>query len=117
MVTSEKVQEIIYDFTQRSFIGEKNKSKLNLSKENGFFEFLKNNEIDQIKSHQMSENHRELLKELLSQYIIFFQMNPGLPFPDDFLEGSSKDVLGRPLLDYVCHHKWPFPQTIEEYRR
>lgn len=117
MVTSEKVQEVIFDFTQRSFIGEKGKEKLNLSKEKGFFDFLKNNEIDQIKAYQMSENHRKLLRELLSQYIIFLQMNPELPFPDEFLEDSSKDVLGRSLLDYMCHYKWPFPQSIEKYRK
>ncbi len=117
VVTSEEVQEIIYDFAQRSFIGEKGNGKLNLSKEKVFFEFLSNNEIDQIKAHQLSENHRKLLRELLSQYIMFLQMNSELSFPTGFLAGSSNNVLGRALLDYMCEHKWPFPQLLDKYRR
>ena len=114
VITSNEVQELIYDFTQRCFIGEESKVKLNLSKENGMFEFLSNGELTQLQAHQLSKNHKKLLQELLTQYIMFLQMNPELPFPPDFLDGSNNNVLGQKLLSFICEHRWPFPQLLKK---
>ncbi|WP_125561425.1 hypothetical protein [Pseudoalteromonas rubra] len=116
MVTSQAVQEVIFNFTQRVFIGEKNKGKLNMSKERGLFDFLSGGELTQIQAHQMSINHQKLLYELLTQYILFLSMNPELPFPEDFLDESDETKLGKQLLQYVCEYRWPFPQQLKKRR-
>jgi len=67
--------------------------------------------------HSMSENHRGLLRELLTQYIMFLQLNQHLSFPSAFLVGSDSMRLGRPLLEYMCHYRWPFPQLDKQARR
>lgn len=106
------VQEVIFDFSQRCFIGEKKNNKFNLAKEEGLFRFLSKGTLTVMQVHQMSKNHQVLLKELLTQYIMFLQMNPKLQFPNEFLNGSTKSQLGEMLLQYICEHRWPFPQML-----
>ncbi|TCJ15232.1 hypothetical protein EZJ19_07955 [Parasulfuritortus cantonensis] len=115
MTTASEVQEIIYDFTQRCFIGEDIKEKFNLSKQNLLFKFLETGDLTVEQVHLMSENHQKILRELLSQYILFLQMNQHLEFPDGFLQNSGKMKLGSGLLEYICHYKWPFPQLLEQH--
>jgi len=97
VVTSKEVAEAIFNFAQRCFIGEKGKVNLNMAKEKGLFEYLSNGELTQIQAHQMSENHRKLLRELLTQYIMFLQMNPELPFPPNFLKGSNENLISNEI--------------------
>jgi len=109
---AQDVSEIVFNFTQRSFIGEDNLGEIDLSYENALFESLASESLNQTETYQLSKPVRRLPKELLSQYIIFLEMNNHLSFPPEFLQGSSKDELGTSLLAYICHYKWPFPQQL-----
>lgn len=106
------VCEVIYNFTQRCFIGEKSSGNVDLSHEDALFKRLALGSITQVEAHQLPSGQRRIFRELLTQYIMFLEMNKQLPFPPDFLVGSSKDKLGANLLGYVCHYKWPFPQML-----
>lgn len=115
MSTANEVQEVLFDFAQRCFVGEKIESELNLSKQDSLFDFLSNGELTVTQVHQMSENHKKILRELLSQYIIFLQLNQELHFPPDFLRDSEKMKLGRAILEYMRQHRWPFPQLLRTH--
>lgn len=107
-----EVSEVIYNFTQRCFIGEKDSSDVDLSHEGALFKRLVAGPITQVEAHQLPAGQRRVFRELLTQYIMFLEMNKQLPFPSDFLAGSSPDELGRNLLEYICHYRWPFPQML-----
>jgi hypothetical protein len=106
------VSEVLYNFTQCSFIGECNNEPLDLSVEVNFFARLTSSPLNLIEAHQLPPKYRRLLRELLSQYIMFLEMNRDLLFPSGFLDGSSKEQLGLPLLQYIHRHRWPFPQML-----
>ena len=106
------VNEVFYNFMQRCFIGEKNPGDVDLSYEDALFKRLAAGPITQVEAHQLPSGQRRVLRELLTQYIMFLEMNRQLPFPPDFLADSSQDELGRNLLEYVCHYRWPFPQML-----
>ena len=112
MSTAKEVQEILYDFTQRCFVGEQSVGRFDLSRQDRLFDFLSNGELTAMQVHQMSKDEQKLLRELLTQYVMFLQVNQGLPFPDDFLNDSNKMQLGRSVLGYICHYRWPFPQLL-----
>jgi hypothetical protein len=107
-----EVSEVIYNFTQHCFIGEKDSGGVDLSYEDALFKRLVAGPITQVEAHQLPAGQRRVFRELLTQYIMFLEMNKQLPFPPDFLAGSSPDELGRNLLEYVCHYRWPFPQML-----
>ena len=111
------VGELIYNFTQRCFIGEKDFGDVDLSYEDTLFKRLMAGPITQVDAHQLPSGQRQVFRELLKQYIIFLEMNKQLPFPPDFLVGSDQDILGTNLLEYVCRYKWPFPQILSRYPR
>ncbi len=106
------VAEVLYNFTQRCFIGEKGEEPLDLSAENYVFSRLISGPLNLLEVHQMPTKYRRLLREILTQYIMFLEMNRGLPFPPEFLAGSSKERLALPLLQYIHEHRWPFPQML-----
>jgi hypothetical protein len=112
VLTGSKVAAVVYDFTQRCFIGDKNDEPLDFAVEAVVFGLLSNGPLTLREAHQLALKQRRLLKELLTQYIMFLEMNRGLPFPPSFLAGSSKDQLGETLLAYICEHRWPFPQML-----
>jgi len=107
-----QVAEVLYNFTQRCFIGEKSEVPLDLSAEDYVFARLINGSLNLLEVHQLPSKHRRLLREVLTQYIMFLEMNRGLPFPPGFLDGSSKEQLALPLLQYIHEHRWPFPQML-----
>jgi hypothetical protein len=106
------VNDVIYNFTQRCFIGEKEPEDLDLSHEDALFKRLAAGPITQVDAHQLPQGQRRVFRELLTQYVMFLEMDKHLPFPPDFLADSSYDKLGAELLEYICHHKWPFPQLL-----
>jgi tetratricopeptide (TPR) repeat protein len=111
-LSGSEVNEVIYNFTQRCFIGEREPEDLDLSQEEPLFKRLAAGPITQVDAHQLPQGQRRVFRELLTQYIMFLEMNKQLPFPPDFLTDSSYDELGTQLLEYICHHKWPFPQML-----
>lgn len=106
------VAELLYNFTQCCFIGEPSEEPLDLSAEDYVYGRLISSPFSLLDAHQLSPRYRRLLREVLTQYIMFLRMNRDLPFPPDFLEGSSKEQLGLPLLQYIYKHRWPFPQLL-----
>ena len=106
------VVALVYNFTQRCFIGEEGSSDVDLSHELGLVRRLESGPISQVEAHQLPQGQRRLFRELLIQYIMFLEMNRELPFPPDFLSDSTEDQLGTNILEYICHHRWPFPQTL-----
>jgi len=107
-----EVMEVLYNFTQCCFIGEKNEEPIDLSVEDYIFERLFSNSLSLLEVHQLPSKYRRLLREIFTQYIIFLEMNRGLPFPPGFLDGSTKEQLALPLLQYIHEHRWPFPQML-----
>lgn len=113
-LSSSDVNEVVYNFTQRCFIGEKEPGDVDLSHEDALFKRLAAGPITQVDAHQLPSGQRRVFRELLTQHIMFLEMNKQLPFPPDFLAGSSQDRLGTNLLEYFCHYKWPFPQMLSK---
>jgi hypothetical protein len=110
-----KVQEALYNFTQRCFIGDVPDKKIDLSYQEEFFDILKNcEELSVVRVHQLKDQHKALLRELLIQYTTFITLFNHLKFPPEFLEGSSDMKLGKNVLSYFCENKWPFPQSLEK---
>ena len=117
MTAAIEVQEILYAFAQRCFIGQNSTRQLRYTEQDGLFALLGEGDLTVSQAYVICEVHCDLLRELLSQYIIFLQMNQHLGFPEGFLDGSDNMRLGRPLLDYLCRHRWPFPQAGREGHR
>jgi hypothetical protein len=111
-IRAEDVSEIVYNFTQRHFIEGGTPEAVDLSCEDALFSRLAQGPISQAEVYQLPTAQRRLLRELLTQYIMFFEMNRQLPFPPAFLQDSSQDQLGPNLLEYICHYRWPFPQAL-----
>ena len=106
------VSELLFNYTQRCFIGEASTEPLDLSAEGFVYERLASGPLSLLEVNQLPPGYRRVLREILSQYIMFLEMNRDLPFPLDFLEGSSNEQLGIPLLLYINEHRWPFPQLL-----
>lgn len=106
------VSELLYNFTQRCFIGEAATEPLDLSAEGYVYERLASGPLSLLDVHQLPSRYQRVLREILTQYIMFLEMNRDLPFPPNFLEGSSNEQLGSPLLLYINEHRWPFPQLL-----
>lgn len=106
------VSELLYNFTQRCFIGEAAKDPLDLSAEGYVYERLASGPLSLLDVHQLPSRYRRVVHEILLQYIMFLEMNHELPFPPDFLDDSSNEQLGMPLLVYINEHRWPFPQLL-----
>jgi tetratricopeptide (TPR) repeat protein len=107
-----KVAELLYDFTQRCFIGEAATEPLDLSAESYVYERLASGPLSLLDVHQLPSRYQRVVREIFTQYIMFLEMNRDLPFPPDFLEDSSNEQLGIPLLLYINEHRWPFPQLL-----
>lgn len=112
-LTASDVGAVIYNFTQRCFIGEGDQGQVDLSHENSLFHRLEAGPISQVEAHQLPPGQRKVFRELLTQYIMFLEMNKELEFPTEFLSDSNQDRLGTNLLGYICHYKWPFPQMLK----
>ncbi|QXP85766.1 tetratricopeptide repeat protein [Methylococcus sp. Mc7] len=106
------VGEAIFNFTQRCFIGERSKEPLDVSAEDFVFARLANGPLTVLDVHQLPSKHKRLVREILTQYVMFLELNRSLPFPPDFLDGTSHERLCPPLLQYICEHRWPFPQML-----
>ena len=117
MKTASEVQEVIFAFTQRCFVGQKSTKEPRYSEQQGLFDLLSDGDLTVLQVHAMGETHRDLLRELLTQYIMFLQMNQHLSFPSDFLGTSDNMKLGHQLLEYICRHRWPFPQLQKQGSR
>jgi len=115
MLSGSKVAEVVYDFTQHCFIGEKSGEPVDIAVEEGLFDVLASGPLTLLEVHQLIPSQRRLLKDLLTQYIMFLEMNRGLPLPSTFLKDSSKTQLGAELLEYICENKWPFPQMLPKH--
>lgn len=107
---------LLYHFSQYCFVGEKSEEPLDLSAEDYIFARLTNGPLTALDVHQLPSKHRGLLREILTQYIMFLERNPGLSFPAGFLDGSSKETLAPTLLQYMHKHRWPFPQMLPPRR-
>jgi hypothetical protein len=107
-----KVAELLYNFAQRCFVGEALTLPLDLSAEGYVFERLASGPLSLLEVHQLPPMYRRVVREILTQYIMFLEMNRELPFPPDFLDDSSIDRLGSMLLLYIHEHRWPFPQSL-----
>lgn len=106
------VGEAIFNFTQRCFTGEGSKEPIDVSAENFVFARLASGPLTVIDVHRLPSKYRRLVREILTQYIMFLELNRSLPFPPDFLDGTSHERLCPPLLQYICEHRWPFPQML-----
>lgn len=106
------VGKMLFNFTQRCFIGETNKGPLDMTAEDFVFARLASGSLTVVDVHQLPSRHARLIREILTQYITFLELNRSLPFPSDFLEGTSHERLCSPLLQYICKHRWPFPQML-----
>ena len=107
-----EVAELLYTFTQCCFIGEQSEEPLDLTAEAYVYEMLISGPLSVVDVQRLPIKYRQLLREILTQYIMFLKMNRDLPFPTDFLKDSSKEQLGLPLLQYINEHRWPFPQLL-----
>lgn len=106
------VSELLCNFTQRCFIGETATEPLDLSAQGYVYERLASGPLSLLDVHQLPPRYRRVLREILTQYIMFLEMNRDPPFPPDFLGDSSNEQLGIPLLLYINKHRWPFPQLL-----
>ena len=111
-LSSADVSKAIFNFTQRCFIGEEDSEDIELSYEDALFKRLQAGPITQFEAYQLPSGQRRVFRELLTQYIMFLEMNKQLSFPPNFLIDSSSGKLGVNVLEYICHYRWPFPQTL-----
>jgi hypothetical protein len=114
-VTGTSVQELFYNFTQHAFIGGSiKKTPLDSEKFSSAFSILRAGPLSQQELAFQSLSIQRVIYELLTQYIMFFSMNPSLSFPSDFLDQSNSKLLGHQVTSYIAQHKWLFPQMIEQ---
>lgn len=114
-ITGESVQEVIYNFTQYAFIGGSIKeAHLDSGMFASTFEILRAGPLSQQELAIQPLPIQRVIYELLTQYIMFFTMNPSLPFPPDFLAQSNSKLLGEQVTAYMAQHEWPFPQMIQQ---
>lgn len=114
-VTGASVQELIYNFTQYAFIGGSIKeTPLDSEKFPSTFSIFRAGPLSQQELAVQSLPIQRVIYELLTQYIMFFSMNPSLLFPPDFLDQSNSKLLGYQVTSYIAQHEWPFPQMIEQ---
>lgn len=110
MLTARDVQEVLFSFAQRCFARQGSPCQPIYAEQERMFELLADGELTVLDVHNSGQINHELLRDLFSQYILFLQVNASLKFPVNFLNGSDETHLGRPLLDYICHYRWPFPK-------
>jgi len=114
-ITGETVQEAIYNFTQYAFIGGSIKeTPLDTEKFASTFTILRAGPLNQQELVAQSLPSQRIIYELLTQYIMFFSMNPSLQFPPDFLAQSNSKILGHKVTVYIAEHEWPFPQMLQQ---
>lgn len=113
VLNASDVTPVLVNFSQRCFMGEDSSSVLDLSAATFVFERLSTGPVTVQEAHALPPKYKSVLRELLTQYIMFLEMNRDLPFPPDFLTGCSADQLGGELLAYICEHQWPFPQMLD----
>ena len=114
-ITGESVQELIYNFTQYAFIGGSIKAEpLDAGMFSSTFEILRAGPLSQQELAVQPLPIQRVIYELLTQYIMFFTMNPSLPFPPNFLAQSNSKLLGHQVTAYIAQHEWPFPQVLQQ---
>jgi len=113
VLAASDVNSVLFNFTQRCFIGESASSIIDGSAAAFVFDRLAAGSLSVHGVHKLPPRYKSVVRELLTQYLMFLEMNRGLPFPPNFLDGSSESELGTNLLAYVCEHKWPFPQMLD----
>lgn len=107
------VNEILFNFSQHCFIGEGENPSLDRSAQDFVFGRLADPApLTAVEVCRLPSKHRAILRELLSQYVIFLEMNRDLEFPESFLTDSANGQLGAPVLQYMSEHRWPFPQSL-----
>ncbi|WP_157817638.1 hypothetical protein [Candidatus Thiodictyon syntrophicum] len=115
-VRCELVQEVFYNFTQYAFIGGAIRSEpLDLGHFPKIIAILRFGTLTQQDLAAQSLPAQRVFYEILTQYIMFFTMNPDLLFPPDFLTQSSAQSLGPNVTKYMADHEWPFPQMLKNY--
>jgi hypothetical protein len=114
IIAAEDMQEVIYNFTQRAFIGgDIKKVPFDQSKTYEVMSLLNADSLSQADLAMLPVKIQRVIYELLTQYIMFVSMNPQLLFPPRFLQGSNENQLGAPLLSYIRENQWPFPQMLK----
>ncbi len=113
MLNSDQVAEPIFNFTQMAFAGKDSDAALIKSDADCVLARISTGNTMPIKEAMgLPAGERKALQELLMQYVMFLTMFSDLVFPPDFLIGTDDVTLGRPLLDYIAKHQWPFPQQL-----
>jgi hypothetical protein len=116
-VSAEQVFDVLIPFVQRAY-GPSGPIKvedlpLNRSVEQAVMARLKTDTTWTLQDLiDMGRAEQRLVRELLEQYIMFFGMCSDIRFSVEFLDGSSSDTLGEPVLRYIAKHSWPFPQRL-----
>lgn len=114
-ISSEKVREVLYNFTQYAFIGGAiNNESLDAKHFPKVLAILRSGTLTQHELAAQTLQVRRVFYELLMQYLMFLSKNRNLPFPPDFLAQSNAKVLGTQLTAYMAEHGWPFPQMLQQ---
>lgn len=113
VISCAAVQEALYSFTQYAFIGGAIKAEpLDIKHFPTTLTILRSGTLTQQDLAAQSLPVQKVFYELLTQYIMFLTMNPGLLFPSNFLAQSSAKTLGPQVTAYMANHGWPFPQML-----
>lgn len=113
MLTSSHVAEPIYNFVQMAFAGKDFNAALIKVDADRILERIATGTPLPIKDAMgLPAGERKALQELLTQYVMFLTMFSDLEFPPHFLLGTDDVTLGKPLLEYIAKHQWPFPQQL-----
>ena len=117
MDTASKFQIVLFDFVRQCFDGQGTSGPPKYSQQDGLFARLSDGDLTVSSVRNLNPVHRDLLRELLIQYLMALQINQLDSFPDNLLVGSDGTRLDRGMLDYFCLRRWPMPQLVKQVGR
>lgn len=113
MIPTTKVAEVLFEFVKANFKSEVDTATLNMTLESALFNKLHGFTVLRTEAISLLPiKEKELLQELLSQYLMFLTIMKNLDFPDDFLDDCSHRQIGHSFLNYILENSFPFPQTL-----
>lgn len=115
MMKARDVAEVLWNFVQASFMDfpESERAPVALEFEEPLFAMLgSTGSVTAGEMTMLPAGIKSLAYLLLTQYIVFLTRFDHLTFPPGFLHGSSSTELSGQLLEYICEHRWPFPQEL-----